>query len=390
MPVFDVGLRARRATAVSRHEQLKAPAGRGVLAAVSLAPQAGGVGYVGRLIAAALRDIADVRTQVIELVEGPTAARTAARLRFLGRLLHIQAAGAADWIVFNHVGIARVQRLVPAPLRLPYAVFLHGVEVWGRRLSSDRLTTLRRAALLVSNSTYTAHRTMREHPGIGTVHPCPLGLLPESARLANDSATVPDAALLAAVRPESAVIVARMSAEERYKGHDELLECWPDVTARVPRAQLIIVGTGDDLPRLRRKARELGLDEAVLFTGFVNERTLDGIRERVAVLTMPSRGEGFGIVYLEAMRAALPCLGSTDDAAVDVIVPGETGLLVSQRDRRALVDAVCTLMTDPVMRRRMGEAGRQRYLREFTYDRFRDRFHSLLTETICSASRTVR
>ena len=103
-----------------------------------------------------------------------------------------------------------------------------------------------------------------------------------------------------------------------------------------------------------------------------------GLYGQAAVFALPSRGEGFGLVYLEAMAAGLPCIGSTDDAAVDVIEDGRTGLLVRQDDVTALAGAVSRLLSDEALRRRMGEAGRARQQSVFSYANFRDRTLGLL------------
>ena len=104
-----------------------------------------------------------------------------------------------------------------------------------------------------------------------------------------------------------------------------------------------------------------------------------------AVFAMPSRGEGFGLVYLQAMRAGVPCLGSRDDAAADVIVDGETGLLVPQQDPEAIAGALARLLTDDAMRRRLGEASRRRFESTFTYARFRARLASVLARAFPAA-----
>jgi phosphatidylinositol alpha-1,6-mannosyltransferase len=93
---------------------------------------------------------------------------------------------------------------------------------------------------------------------------------------------------------------------------------------------------------------------------------------------MPSRGEGFGLVYLEAMRAGVPCIGALDDAAGEVVVNGETGLLVRQSDRAALAGAIAALLGDPPRARAMGRAGQARYESHFTFDAFRDRLAAVL------------
>ena len=103
------------------------------------------------------------------------------------------------------------------------------------------------------------------------------------------------------------------------------------------------------------------------------------VLRHAAVFAMPSRGEGFGLVYLQAMRAGIPCLGSRDDAAADVIVDGDTGLLVPHQDPEAIAGALARLLTDEAMRRRMGDAGRRRFESTFTYPRFRARLAGVLS-----------
>jgi glycosyltransferase involved in cell wall biosynthesis len=99
---------------------------------------------------------------------------------------------------------------------------------------------------------------------------------------------------------------------------------------------------------------------------------------RIAVFAMPSAREGFGLVYLEAMRAGRPCIGSTSDAAGDIIVQGETGFLVDRADGPALSGAIVSLLTDGARRAAMGEAGRKRFEAHFTADRFAARFRDIL------------
>ena len=128
------------------------------------------------------------------------------------------------------------------------------------------------------------------------------------------------------------------------------------VLAEVPDATLVMVGRGDDVDRLRTKAAALGIGRSVHFPGFLSDAALRAVLRHTAVLAMPSRGEGFGLVYLQAMQLGVPCLGSRDDAAGDVIVDGETGLLVPHQDPDAIAGAIARLLTDEPMRRRMGEA----------------------------------
>jgi phosphatidylinositol alpha-1,6-mannosyltransferase len=118
-------------------------------------------------------------------------------------------------------------------------------------------------------------------------------------------------------------------------------------------------------------ARERGVAGAVRFLGRVTDAELGDLYRRASVFAMPSRQEGFGLVYAEAMWHGLACVGSTADAAGQLIVDGETGHLVPYADARATADAVAALLCDPARARAMGEAGRRRARERFGYPRFR-------------------
>ena len=158
-------------------------------------------------------------------------------------------------------------------------------------------------------------------------------------------------------REPAALIVGRMWSVERGKGHDELLAAWPDVRRKVPDAQLWIVGTGDDVPRLEEAARDLDLGDAVRFLGRVSDAELGALYRRASVFAMPSRQEGFGLVFAEAMWWGLPCIGTTADAAGQVIVAGETGELVPYGDVEALARTLVGLLSDPERASTHGRGG---------------------------------
>lgn len=167
-----------------------------------------------------------------------------------------------------------------------------------------------------------------------------------------------------------------LSVARQYprKNTATLLRCLPRVLDRVPDARLRVVGGGPRLPALRELADDLGLGDAVAFLGEVEEA--DELRAEFAaadLFCLPSRQEGFGIVFLEAMASGLPVVAG-DAAAVPEVVPdGEAGLLVPPEDERALADALVRLLGDPALRARMGARGRER-ARAFGWDRVARRF----------------
>jgi phosphatidylinositol alpha-1,6-mannosyltransferase len=343
-----------------------------VLALVERGTQDDDVSYVGALLERALTELAPrFRTlTVFPDQEGGADATLVQRGLFAVRL--IAAGRRADCVLFNHLGVATAQAGLPARLRRPYGVLVHGAESWGDDIDPGRRRALAGATLRIASSDYTARRVQEAHPSVPMPDVLPLALLPE-----RDAGAV-DGALVASITPRTVVIAARMNAAERSKGHDELLESWPTILGRRPDARLALVGRGDDVKRLEAKANGLGLAGSVRFTGLVSEATLDAMLAKAGGFALPGRSEGFGLAYLRAMRAGVPCIAGADDAARQVVEEGVTGTLVPSGDREALAQAVISLLGDSARRRSMGEAGRARFEEQFTFEIFRQRLDAML------------
>ncbi len=282
-------------------------------------------------------------------------------------------------LVFDHPGPARVQARLPRWARSPYLVFLLGVEVW-HELAVDLRRALQGARRLVSISRTTLEMAKPFLPD--AVHPVVVYPGLEGA----STGGLVDAAKLARAGAGFVLTVARMSSSERYKGHDELLDAWPRLVARQADAKLVLVGEGDDRARLEQEARAAGLSDHVDFAGYVDPATLGELYRRAALVAMPSRGEGFGLTFLEAMANAKPGLALTGTAPAEILVDGESGRLVAPGDREALVEALAGMLADPRRSAEMGRAGRSRYEREFTFDAFEHRLEPVLDALLDGAA----
>jgi phosphatidylinositol alpha-1,6-mannosyltransferase len=180
--------------------------------------------------------------------------------------------------------------------------------------------------------------------------------------------------------------VARLDPEHAYKGVDVLLQAWPLVMRRVPSAELVVAGDGRDRGRLEDLVRSLGLGGAVRFAGRVSDRELIGLYGSAMTFALLARaplglrpvGEGFGIVLIEAGAAGLPVVAGNAGPAPEVVVDGETGILVDPEDKFAVADAIVELFQNPEIRRRMGDAGQKRVAQQYSYDAFRARVADLL------------
>ncbi|MGF1452925.1 MAG: glycosyltransferase family 4 protein, partial [Opitutales bacterium] len=137
-------------------------------------------------------------------------------------------------------------------------------------------------------------------------------------------------------------------------------------------------GGGKSLEAFRQRTAEMNLADCVTFHGFVSDEKLAELYQEADIFALPSSGEGFGLVYLEAMARGLPCIASTAGAATEVVLDGECGRCIPNGDVTALTAALHELVQHPELRRRLGEAGRQRYLQHFTETAFTVRFQALL------------
>ncbi|MGD0712601.1 MAG: glycosyltransferase [Gaiellaceae bacterium] len=147
------------------------------------------------------------------------------------------------------------------------------------------------------------------------------------------------------------------------KGHIVLLRAFADAKKQLPELELDIAGRGPLEPALRAVARELGVADSVHFLGHVSP--IQSAIERSAVVVVPSMGEGFGMVALEAMERARPVVAAAIGGLGELVRDGETGILVPAGEAEPLRDAIVRLAGDLELARRMGEAGRRRALSRF-------------------------
>lgn len=288
------------------------------------------------------------------------------RARMLGGA--VVTPGDADVVLTTHLGLAPVSRLLRGPQTRVYQ-FLHGVECW-RSLPPRTRWGLHGIEGFLSNSAFTHRRFLDHNPAYRAVPNTVAWLGAPEEHWPLDLPVEPGVH-----GGPSVLIVGRIMGEERYKGHEQLLAIWPEVRNRFPTARLSIVGGGNAAPALIAAAQRRGLIQsgAVTFFGEVPDAELRDHYRRCSVFAMPSRGEGFGLVYLEAMAFGKPCLASLDDAAPEVVTDEVTGLCVRYADREALLYALGRLLESETLRTKLGQAGRARVLSTFTERHFGER-----------------
>jgi glycosyltransferase involved in cell wall biosynthesis len=279
-----------------------------------------------------------------------------------------------DLVVLAHVNLAALATIADHVRSAPLLAIIHSLEAW-RPIAGLRRSGLGRVDRLLYVSQHSRAKSHEANPWLSSLsnYVCHWGLLPEV-----DSPQVGAAgqALTNGSPDLFALSIGRMSWSERYKGHEEMLRLWPAVTRLRPGLRLVFIGDGDDRPRLEELAGGLRID--VQFLGSVDDATRNRYLERCQCFCLPTRGEGFGLVFLEAMRAGKPVLAGSNDAGCEVVVDGLTGRTVDPTNPNELLQGVLDVSGERA--EKFGQAGRQRFAAHFSYDRFLDRFSRHVAE----------
>ena len=272
-------------------------------------------------------------------------------------------------IVCMHLGLAPVARLIGLRYQTPYLVFLHGIEAW-QAMNFRRKWGLLKAHRLLSNSNFTLRHFQAFNPAFSHIPTVVTPLGTGGGKLEEERQMEAKPRIL---------IVGRLDQAEQYKGHRLLIRSLGLILDKNPATRLTVVGDGNDRRNLEAFANQFPYQQQIEFLGKVSDSELCRLYEESMVFAMPSKGEGFGLVYLEAMAHGLPCICSDVDAAREVVVHGESGFIVDPSNPFDLAERILQLLGQPELRRRMGQAGKERYLEYFTEDHFQTRLRKVFT-----------
>src|SRR5258708_18031332 len=151
---------------------------------------------------------------------------------------------------------------------------------------------------------------------------------------------------------------------------DTLISALPRLLPSWPELQLVFAGAGDDRAWLEDLAEQNGVNIHVHFLSGLSYAELAACYSACEIFALPSRGEGFGLVYLEAMACGKPVIGGAHGGAPEVIDDGKTGYLVQHGDAGQLATSLETLLSDPALGPEIGARGRERLEREFRFNVF--------------------
>lgn len=290
-------------------------------------------------------------------------------------------------IFSSHLNFSVPAYLLKRLFGIPYWVVVHGIEVWNLQ-NSNLQTALHHADRILAVSHHTRDRLLQEQ----NLDPDKVIVLPNTFD-ADDFqiAPKPDNLLKRyGLKPEQPIIltVARLSQLEQYKGYDKILAALPQIRQAIPNIHYVLVGKGDDQPRIEQLISKYQLQDCVTLTGFVSDEELSSHYHLCDIFAMPSKAEGFGIVYLEALACGKPTLGGNQDGAQDALCQGELGALVDPDDMEAIAQTIIQILqgtySNPLIYQ--PEALRENVIKQFGFEQFQKTLGNYLEEHFTSTS----
>jgi glycosyltransferase involved in cell wall biosynthesis len=288
----------------------------------------GGIQQYSRLFESALKD----STHVEHFSAVALGAGSFRRLRFFCRAV-LSLFKKKDLAIITHLHLARIFPLLRL-LGIPYWICLHGIEAWDKLSPLDR-QALRHSEKILCVSRFTRMKAAR----LLKLPDDRFSLFPNHVE--PPAHQVPDqskARKLLGLPGFGPVLltVSRLSAAERYKGHRQIFNILPRLIGEFPDLQYLIVGNGDDKKALDDEAARLNIRNCVHFAGALEQEKLEWAYSACDAFAMPSWGEGFGIVFLEALVRGKPVLAGNKDGSQDALMDGKLGILVDPQDPESL------------------------------------------------------
>jgi glycosyltransferase involved in cell wall biosynthesis len=286
-------------------------------------------------------------------------------------------------IISTHPNFITVAYWLKKWLKIPYWTVVHGVDAWN--ITNPLLkTSLQEADLILSVSNYTREQLLKEQ----NLNPKKVVILPNTFNSDQFQIALKPDYLLKKYNLLSdqkiILTVARLSEAERYKGYDQIIKALPRILEIIPNIHYIIVGKGADRARIEKLITDLNLGNYVTLAGFIPDEELCDYYNLCDVFAMPSKGEGFGIVYLEALACGKPVLGGNKDGAIDALCNGELGALVDPDNLEEIAETLIKIIQgnypNQIMYQR--EALRQKVIETFGFEKFKQTFEIYLQKEL--------
>lgn len=280
-----------------------------------------------------------------------------------------------DFVICSHINLLPLAALVKMFfIRKPMGMILYGIDSWNPARRWLIKLFLKHIVFLISISEFTKNKfnAWAKLERVRTF------ILPPAVDLDRFTPGPKKPDLLRRYGLEGKKVImtlSRLQADERYKGIDEVLEAMPTLLKEIPNLAYLIVGDGTDKKRLEEKSKILKLNGQVIFTGRISESEKCDYYRLADVFVMPGWGEGFGIVFLEAMACGIPVIASKKDGSREALKNGKLGILVHPKGSQEIKNGIYL-----ALKRSRGLAPVE--LTDFSIEGFQCSVHSVVDNSI--------
>ncbi len=290
----------------------------------------------------------------------------------------IKLIASSNFVIIGHVNLYPIGFLCFL-LRKKYFFIAHGIEVWNKKRNLENFV-LKKADGIFSVSNFTKDKLIKIHNFntekinivFNTIDPF---FIKSVGNFEFEHKTDPSEESFAILS------VCRLSSDEKYKGYDKVIKSLPIVKRKYKNIKYIIVGKSDEkeFQRVKELVVSLDVEENVVFAGEVKEQELVNYYRSSDAFVLPSKGEGFGIVFLEALYFGLPVIAGNKDGSVDPLMNGELGILVNPDDVDEIAEAVINIIfNDEIKSKEHKRYLRDKVIENFGYEKFRENINNLL------------
>jgi len=285
-----------------------------------------------------------------------------------------------ELILCGHANFSPFCMIINRIFKIPYFTIAHGIDVWN--LNGLKFCGLANSSKILSVSNYTKQRILRQ---LINYPEKDIFILPntfDSERF--KPGPKPDYLMKRwDIKDDEKVIltIARLLKSEKYKGYDKVIITMNDIVKEIPNVKYIVGGSGDDVERIKDLIKNYHWEGKVILTGFIPDEEIVDYYNLCDVFVMPSKKEGFGIVFLEALACGKPVIAGNKDGSIDAVLGGDVGILIDPDNLSAIKQAIINVLKRNCEPRLLDKGYlRKRILNEFGFQKFKERLTTVLSK----------
>jgi glycosyltransferase involved in cell wall biosynthesis len=245
-----------------------------------------------------------------------------------------------DLILCNHINFTPLAFFYKKIFKTPYGFIAYGVDVWNLKNYSG----LTNSNFIISLSQYTKNKILENNKNL-KISILVINPIVDIERFKIlDTKTKVFSQYNLPFNKKIILTICRLAKSEKYKGYDKVIQVLPKILEQVKDAVYVLIGDGDDLVDVKKLIEELNLKEKVYLLGAIKNEFIPQILNTADVFIMPSKGEGFGIVFIEALACGVPVIAGNKDASKEALLNGELGILVDPDNVNEIAGAIVKVL----------------------------------------------